>query len=121
MSDLIRAINASGLTVTWSVDPMHGNTVRTPDGRKTRRFESIASEVQDSFEVHKASGSVLGGIHLEMTADDVTECTGGAAVITDSCLSRRYETWCDPRLNGAQSLELAFVAAASLRRGQDLH
>jgi len=121
LPDLIRAINASGLTVTWSVDPMHGNTVRTPDGRKTRRFESIASEVQDSFEVHKASGSVLGGIHLEMTADDVTECTGGAAVITDSCLSRRYETWCDPRLNGAQSLELAFVAAACLRRGQDLH
>lgn len=121
LRDLIRAVNVAGLTVTWSVDPMHGNTVRTPDGRKTRRFESIASEVQDSFEVHKASGSVLGGIHLEMTADDVTECTGGAAVISDSCLSRRYETWCDPRLNGAQSLELAFVAAACLRRGQDLH
>jgi 3-deoxy-7-phosphoheptulonate synthase len=121
LPDLIRAVNAAGLTVTWSVDPMHGNTVRSPDGRKTRRFESIASEVQDSFETHKASGSVLGGIHLEMTADDVTECTGGAAVITDSCLSRRYETWCDPRLNGAQSLELAFVAAACLRRGQDLH
>ena len=121
LPDLIRAVNVAGLTVTWSVDPMHGNTVRTPDGRKTRRFESIASEVQDSFEVHKASGSVLGGIHLEMTADDVTECTGGAAVISDSCLARRYETWCDPRLNGAQSLELAFIAAACLRRGQDLH
>ena len=112
---MIRAVRESGFAVTWSVDPMHGNTVRTAEGRKTRRFESVVDEIHGSFEAHRSEGSHLGGIHLEMTSDDVTECTGGAAGVTDSDLERRYETWCDPRLNGAQSLEIAFVTAACLR------
>ena len=120
---LIRAVDACSLNVTWSVDPMHGNTVRAEDGRKTRRFEQIATEVRDTFEAHRQCGSVLGGIHLEMTAENVTECTGGAAGVTDSQLGERYETWCDPRLNARQSLELAFVVASCLRldRGAGLH
>lgn len=120
---LIRAVDASGLNVTWSVDPMHGNTVRASDGRKTRRFEHVAAEVRDTFEVHRQCGSVLGGIHLEMTAENVTECTGGTSGVTDSQLAERYETWCDPRLNAHQSLELAFVVASCLRmdRGSRLH
>lgn len=115
LPSMIRAVRESGFAVTWSVDPMHGNTVRTADGRKTRRFESVVDEIHGSFEAHRSEGSHLGGIHLEMTSDDVTECTGGAAGVTDSDLERRYETWCDPRLNGAQSLEIAFVTAACLR------
>jgi 3-deoxy-7-phosphoheptulonate synthase len=112
---LIKAVRASGLAVSWSVDPMHGNTVRTADGRKTRRFESVVDEIHGSYEAHRAEVSHMGGIHLEMTSDDVTECTGGAVGVTDGDLERRYETWCDPRLNGAQSLEVAFVTAACLR------
>ena len=94
---------------------MHGNTVRTSDGRKTRRFESIVEEIQFSFDVHREAGSILGGVHLEMTSDDVTECTGGTAGVNDEALHSRYETWCDPRLNGGQSLEIAFVMASCLR------
>ena len=112
---MIRSVRDAGLAVTWSVDPMHGNTVRTTDGRKTRRFEAIVDEIHACFEAHQSEGSHLGGIHLEMTSDDVTECTGGAAGVADSDLGKRYETWCDPRLNGAQSLEIAFVTAACLR------
>lgn len=123
LPQLVKAVDASGLNVTWSVDPMHGNTVRATDGRKTRRFEQISSEVRDTFEVHRQFGSVLGGIHLEMTAENVTECTGGTSGITDFRLAERYETWCDPRLNAQQSLELAFVVASCLRmdRGSRLH
>ncbi len=116
LPELIRHINRAGLFVTWSVDPMHGNTVRAEDGRKTRRFEDVVSEMRQSFDIHASVGSVLGGLHLEMTADDVTECTGGTAGVSDSMLCRRYETWCDPRLNGTQSLELSFLAAACLRQ-----
>ena len=101
--------------VTWVVDPMHGNTVRTSDGLKTRRFEDIVGELRETFAVHAREGSVLGGIHLEMTSEPVTECTGGLSGISDSMLGKKYETWCDPRLNGDQSLELAFVAAQCLR------
>lgn len=119
LPDLIKAIASSGHNVTWSVDPMHGNTVRATDGRKTRRFEHISAEVRDSFDVHRKCDSVLGGIHLEMTADNVTECTGGTAGITDEHLGDRYETWCDPRLNAKQSLELAFVVASCLRQTRD--
>jgi 3-deoxy-7-phosphoheptulonate synthase len=116
LPELIKAVKTSGLAVTWCVDPMHGNTVRNNNGLKTRRFEAIVEEIRRSFDVHRQEGSCLGGIHLEMTADDVTECTGGTAKITDDHLHLRYETWCDPRLNGAQSLEMAFVAASYLRR-----
>lgn len=113
---IIRAVNESGLSVTWSVDPMHGNTEKGPDGRKTRRFDAIVEELHGSFDAHRECGSILGGIHLELTSDAVTECIGGSAGISDTMLGSRYETWCDPRLNGAQSLELAFIAAACLRR-----
>jgi 3-deoxy-7-phosphoheptulonate synthase len=118
LPDLIKAVRQSGIQVTWIVDPMHGNTVRASDGRKTRRFEDIVSEVKDTFDVHYGLGSVLGGVHLEMTADEVTECTGGVAGPDDTTLASRYETWCDPRLNRAQSLELAFHVAACLRSEQ---
>jgi 3-deoxy-7-phosphoheptulonate synthase len=118
---LIRAVTEAGLAVTWSVDPMHGNTERTPDGRKTRRFEAIINELHGSFEAHRECGTTLGGIHLELTSDAVTECTGGTAGISDGMLAERYETWCDPRLNGAQSLELAFIAASCLRRESNRH
>jgi 3-deoxy-7-phosphoheptulonate synthase len=114
----IEALRDSGLSVTWSVDPMHGNTVRTEDGRKTRRFEAIVGEIQQSFDVHRELGSILGGVHLEMTSDDVTECTGGTSGVSDESLHSRYETWCDPRLNGAQSLEIAFAIANCLRKDQ---
>ena len=118
---LINAVRRAGLSVTWSVDPMHGNTERTQDGRKTRRFENIVEEMQNSFEVHRECGSVLGGIHLELTSDSVTECTGGTVGVRDDMLASRYETWCDPRLNGAQSLEIAFIAASYLRRESNRH
>ena len=115
LPEIIRAVIMAGVNVTWSVDPMHGNTVRSPEGFKTRRFEQISDEVRHSFDIHRQLGTVLGGIHLEMTADDVTECTGGTAGISDEMLSKRYETWCDPRLNGYQSLELSFIVASYLR------
>jgi 3-deoxy-7-phosphoheptulonate synthase len=118
---LINAVRRAGLSVTWSVDPMHGNTERMQDGRKTRRFENIVEEMQNSFEVHRECGSVLGGIHLELTSDSVTECTGGTVGVRDDMLASRYETWCDPRLNGAQSLEIAFIAASYLRRESNRH
>lgn len=118
LPDLVKAVRQSGIHVTWIVDPMHGNTVRASDGRKTRRFEDIVYEVKETFEIHNRLGSVLGGVHLEMTADDVTECTGGVAGPDDTTLATRYETWCDPRLNRAQSLELAFHVAACLRSEQ---
>lgn len=121
LPSLIRAVNESGLSVTWSVDPMHGNTERLVDGRKTRRFEAVVDEIHGSFEAHRDCGSTLGGIHLELTSEAVTECTGGTAGITESMLGERYETWCDPRLNGSQSLEVAFMAAACLRREYNRH
>jgi 3-deoxy-7-phosphoheptulonate synthase len=113
---LIRTLQRAGLNVTWSVDPMHGNTRRVLGGRKTRRFEDVVSEMRQSFDIHAREGSVLGGLHLELTADDVTECTGGTSGVKDEMLGHRYETWCDPRLNGTQSLEISFLAAACLRQ-----
>ncbi len=112
---LIRSIQIEGLPVTWCVDPMHGNTVKLADGRKTRHFDDILSEMRRSFDVHSREGSVLGGLHLELTADDVTECLGGTSGVQEEIMRLRYETWCDPRLNGTQSLEIAFLAAACLR------
>lgn len=113
---LIRAVQREGRRVVWSCDPMHGNTVTTESGRKTRPFERIIAELRACFAIHQAEGSHLGGIHIEMTGKDVTECTGGAQQIDDTTLEDRYHTHCDPRLNGSQALELAFLLAEELRQ-----
>lgn len=111
---LVRAVMREGHPVVWSCDPMHGNVIKAASGYKTRPFERILAEVRGFFAVHRAEGSFGGGIHAEMTGQDVTECTGGAVAITDEALSDRYHTHCDPRLNAAQSLELAFLLAEML-------
>ena len=111
---LIRAVEREGHPVVWSCDPMHGNVIKSESGYKTRPFDRILSEVRGFFAVHRAEGTHAGGIHLEMTGQDVTECTGGAIAITDAGLADRYHTHCDPRLNAAQSLELAFLLAEML-------
>ena len=111
---LIRAVQREGHPVVWSCDPMHGNVIKSDSGYKTRPFDRILAEVRGFFAVHRAEGTHAGGIHLEMTGQDVTECTGGAIAITDAGLADRYHTHCDPRLNAAQSLELAFMLAEML-------
>ena len=111
---LVRAVKAEGHPVVWSCDPMHGNVIKAESGYKTRPFDRILSEVKGFFAVHRAEGTHAGGIHVEMTGQDVTECTGGAVAITDAGLADRYHTHCDPRLNAAQSLELAFLLAEML-------
>ena len=108
---LVRAVKREGHPVVWSCDPMHGNVVKSESGYKTRPFDRILGEVKGFFDVHRAEGTHAGGIHVEMTGQDVTECVGGAVAITDDALSDRYHTHCDPRLNAAQSLELAFLLA----------
>lgn len=112
---LIRAVKSEGRNVVWSCDPMHGNTVKASSGYKTRQFDDIMRELRQFFSVHQAEGSYPGGIHLEMTGEHVTECTGGAYQITDSDLGSRYLTQCDPRLNADQVLELAYLIADSLK------
>jgi 3-deoxy-7-phosphoheptulonate synthase len=112
---LLRAVQREGHPVVWSCDPMHGNVVKTASGLKTRPFERILAEVRGFFAAHRAEGTHPGGIHVEMTGQDVTECVGGAVAITDDRLGDRYHTHCDPRLNAAQSLELAFMLADTLR------
>lgn len=112
---LIKAVKKHGSTVVWSCDPMHGNTIKSASGYKTRRFEHILEEVQGFFAVHKAEGTHPGGVHFEMTGQNVTECVGGAEKITDENLQDRYHTHCDPRLNAKQALELAFLLADELR------
>ena len=116
---LIKAVEAEGANVVWSCDPMHGNTIKAASGYKTRPFESVLREVTEFFGVHKAEGTIPGGVHFEMTGQDVTECTGGVRAVSDEDLSDRYHTACDPRLNASQSLELAFLVAEQLsdRRG----
>jgi 3-deoxy-7-phosphoheptulonate synthase len=111
---LVRAVAREGHPVVWSCDPMHGNVIKSDSGYKTRPFDRILSEVRGFFAVHRAEGSHAGGIHVEMTGQDVTECVGGAVAITDAGLGDRYHTHCDPRLNAAQSLELAFLLAEML-------
>ena len=111
---LIRAVEREGHPVVWSCDPMHGNVIKSPSGYKTRPFERILAEVRGFFAVHRTEGTHAGGIHIEMTGQNVTECTGGAVAITDEALADRYHTHCDPRLNAAQSLELAFLIAEML-------
>ncbi len=112
---IVEKVTASGHLVIWQCDPMHGNTHESSTGYKTRHFDRIVDEVQGFFEVHRALGTHPGGIHVELTGEDVTECLGGAQEISDSDLSGRYETACDPRLNTQQSLELAFLVAEMLR------
>jgi 3-deoxy-7-phosphoheptulonate synthase len=113
---LIRAVQKGGRTVVWSCDPMHGNTIKAGSGYKTRPFDMIMNEVRDFFAVHRAEGTHAGGIHLEMTGKNVTECTGGARALTDADLSDRYHTYCDPRLNAEQALEIAFLTAELIKR-----
>lgn len=112
---LIRAVEAEGLKVVWSCDPMHGNTVKSPTGYKTRPFDRVLKEVKTFFEVHRAEGTYAGGVHFEMTGQNVTECLGGAQAIGDEDLQKRYHTHCDPRLNASQALELSFLLSESLR------
>jgi 3-deoxy-7-phosphoheptulonate synthase len=111
---LVRAVKREGHPVVWSCDPMHGNVIKSDSGYKTRPFDRILTEVKGFFAVHRAEGTHAGGIHIEMTGQDVTECTGGAVAITDEGLADRYHTHCDPRLNAAQSIELAFLLADEL-------
>jgi 3-deoxy-7-phosphoheptulonate synthase len=112
---LIRAVKKAGRTVVWECDPMHGNTITAAGGYKTRPFERIVGEVQRFFDIHRAEGTYPGGVHIEMTGQNVTECTGGVAKISEEDLARQYDTGCDPRLNAGQSLELAFLLAERLR------
>ncbi|KAG8063176.1 hypothetical protein GUJ93_ZPchr0003g17212 [Zizania palustris] len=113
---LIRAVRHAGQIVTWITDPMHGNTIKAPCGLKTRPFDSILAEVRAFFDVHEQEGSHPGGIHLEMTGQNVTECIGGSRTVTFDDLGDRYHTHCDPRMNASQSLELAFIIAERLRK-----
>ena len=115
---LIRAVEREGRKVVWSCDPMHGNTI-TLNNYKTRPFERVLSEVESFFQIHRAEGSHPGGIHIEMTGKDVTECTGGARAVTADDLQDRYHTHCDPRLNADQALELAFLLAERMKGGRD--
>ena len=112
---LVRRVATEGRSVVWSCDPMHGNTVKSASGFKTRPFERVLLETQRFFDVHRAEGTHPGGVHFELTGEDVTECTGGAQAISDSALSLRYHTACDPRLNASQALELAFLLASGLK------
>jgi len=116
---LIKTVREEGAKVVWTCDPMHGNTIKSSTGFKTRPFESVLREVQEFFAIHNAEGTVPGGVHFEMTGQDVTECTGGVRAVTDEDLSSRYHTACDPRLNASQSLELAFLVAEELQRTRE--
>ncbi len=116
LPDLIRAVRREGKSVIWACDPMHGNTIKAGSGFKTRPFNAILREVEAFFDVCQAEGAYPGGLHVEMTGKNVTECTGGAQSISDADLSNRYHTYCDPRLNADQALELAFLVAERLRR-----
>ena len=111
---LVRAVEEEAAEVLWSCDPMHGNTIKSGSGYKTRPFDAVLREVQEFFAVHRAEGTIPGGVHFEMTGSDVTECTGGVRAVSDADLSSRYHTACDPRLNASQSLELAFLVAEEL-------
>jgi 3-deoxy-7-phosphoheptulonate synthase len=111
---LIKTVRDEGANVLWVCDPMHGNTIKSSTGYKTRPFDAVLREVREFFAVHKAEGTIPGGVHFEMTGQDVTECTGGLRAVSDEDLSHRYHTACDPRLNASQSLELAFLVAEEL-------
>ncbi len=112
---LVRAVKKAGRTVVWSCDPMHGNTIKAANGYKTRPFDRIMGEIRSFFAVHQAEGTYAGGVHLEMTGKNVTECTGGARAISEADLHDRYHTYCDPRLNAEQAIEVAFLVAELLK------
>ena len=116
LPQLIDAVERANKKVVWCCDPMHGNTVKSSSGLKTRRFEDIMSEVEQAFEIHADAGSFLGGVHIELTGDDVTECTGGARGLDDTQLAEAYRTFVDPRLNYEQALELSMLVAKRLAR-----
>jgi 3-deoxy-7-phosphoheptulonate synthase len=118
---LIRAVEKAGRTVVWSCDPMHGNTITSATGYKTRPFDRILREVDSFFAIHRGEGTHAGGVHVEMTGQPVTECTGGAGAISEADLSDRYHTHCDPRLNADQSLELAFLMAERIKQERAAH
>ena len=115
---LIQAVKENGGKVLWICDPMHGNTYKSPSGFKTRHFDTILEELEHFFAIHRAEGTIPGGVHFELTGDNVTECLGGAREISDTDLESKYETACDPRLNNEQSLELAFLVTDLLRNGR---
>eukprot|EP00873_Tetraselmis_striata_P030125 jgi/Tetstr1/450389/TSEL_037425.t1 len=117
---LIETVKSEGRTVVWCCDPMHGNVVKASSGYKTRPFDRILSEVKSFFDIHREMGTIAGGVHVEMTGRDVTECTGGVSAVTEASLSDRYHTHCDPRLNASQALELAFLIAEEMH-GQRTH
>lgn len=114
LSQLVEAIKKSGHTVVWCSDPMHGNTIKAANGYKTRPFDRVLAEVKAFFDVHREMGTYAGGVHIEMTGADVTECVGGVSAVTEADLSARYHTHCDPRLNASQALELAFLVAEEI-------
>ena len=116
LPDLIRAVKREGRVVVWSSDPMHGNTIKSTSGYKTRPFDAILDEVRSFMAIHRAEGTHAGGIHVEMTGKDVTECTGGLRALRDEDLNDRYHTFCDPRLNATQALELSFLVAEEIKK-----
>jgi 3-deoxy-7-phosphoheptulonate synthase len=117
---LIRAVEEEGAKVLWCCDPMHGNTIKSATGYKTRPFESVLREVREFFDIHNAEGTIPGGVHFEMTGKDVTECTGGVRAVSEEDLSDRYHTACDPRLNASQALELAFLIAEEISQRREM-
>ena len=116
LPQLVEKVTAAGVEVAWVCDPMHGNTFETSTGYKTREFDDVIDEVRGFFEVHRALGTWPGGLHVELTGDDVTECVGGGEALDEHALQHRYESVCDPRLNRTQSLELAFLVAEMLSK-----
>lgn len=119
LPSLIRAVEREGRSVVWACDPMHGNTIKAAGGYKTRPFDLMLREVEAFFDIHRSEGTHAGGIHVEMTGQNVTECVGGAKAVTETDLSDRYHTHCDPRLNADQSLELAFIVSERLKRERE--
>jgi 3-deoxy-7-phosphoheptulonate synthase len=118
LPSILETVNAAGHPVVWVCDPMHGNTFSTENGHKTRHFDDVLKEITGFFEAHKKAGTYPGGVHLELTGDDVTECLGGGVQLEADDLSKRYETMCDPRLNGSQSIDIAFRIAELLQNSQ---
>lgn len=118
LAPLVRAVDQAGLKVLWSCDPMHGNTIKASNGYKTRAVDQVLAEMKGFFQVHQAEGTYAGGVHFEMTGQNVTECIGGAYQITEANLADRYNTYCDPRLNADQALELAFLIADTLKHAR---
>jgi 3-deoxy-7-phosphoheptulonate synthase len=114
---LLRAVRESEIPVVWSCDPMHGNTFTAPSGYKTRRFDDVMAEIEGFFAAHREVGTWPGGIHLEFTGENVTECLGGSEAVREEQLENRYETLCDPRLNARQALDCAFLIAELMRAG----